>query len=118
MSQHKDLVILLPGITGSVLTNKAGKDVWAPSVGAAWRALTSLGGSIKGLELAGDDVDDGVTATRLVPDVSIVPGLIKLDGYTRIAESLCARLGLEDGKNFRAFPYDWRRDNARVAQQL
>lgn len=118
MSQHKDLVILLPGITGSVLANKDGKEVWAPSVGAAWRALTSLGGSIKGLELAGDDVDDGVTATRLVPDVSIVPGLIKLDGYTRIAESLCARLGLEDGKNFRAFPYDWRRDNARVAQRL
>jgi pimeloyl-ACP methyl ester carboxylesterase len=117
MSKHKDLVILLPGITGSVLA-KNGKEVWAPSVGAAWRALTSFGGSIKDLELAADDADDGVTATCLVPDVSIVPGLIKLDGYTRIAESLCARLGLTDGENFRAFPYDWRRANQHTAERL
>jgi pimeloyl-ACP methyl ester carboxylesterase len=118
MAQHKDLVILLPGITGSVLASKSGKDVWAPSLGVAWRALTSLGKSITGLELAADDADDGVVATRLVPDVSIVPGLIKLDGYTRIAESLCKRLELEEGKNFRAFPYDWRRDNRRTAAML
>lgn len=118
MSKHKDLVILLPGITGSVLARN-GKEVWAPTAGAAWRALVSLGGSIKGLELAADDAtDDGVTATRLVPDVSIVPGLIKLDGYTRIAESLCARLGLVEGENFRAFPYDWRRDNRHSAARL
>ena len=117
MAKHKDLVILLPGITGSVLARQ-GKEVWAPTVSAAWRALVSLGGSIQGLELADDDADDGVTATRLVPDVSIVPGLIKLDGYTRIAESLCTRLGLVEGENFHTFPYDWRRDNRRTARQL
>jgi len=30
MSTFKDLVILLPGITGSVLANARGKEVWAP----------------------------------------------------------------------------------------
>ena len=43
MSDFSDLVILLPGITGSVLANKAGKEVWAPSGGAVWRAITSFG---------------------------------------------------------------------------
>jgi hypothetical protein len=118
MSEFRDLVILLPGITGSVLANKAGRDIWAPSGGAIWRAITSFGGSIEGLELAGDDVDDGVTAPRLVSDVTIVPGLIKIDGYSRIRDYLVAQLGLIEGQNFYAFPYDWRRDNRVNAKRL
>ena len=51
MSAFKDVVILLPGITGSVLANEAGKEVWSPSGGVIWRAITSFGGSIKDLEL-------------------------------------------------------------------
>ena len=118
MSDFRDLVILLPGITGSVLANRAGKDVWAPSGGAIWRAISSFGGSIEGLELAGDDIDDGVTAPRLVADVTIVPGLIKIDGYSRIRDYLVAQLGLVEGQNFYAFPYDWRRDNRVNAKRL
>lgn len=113
-----DLVILLPGITGSVLTNAKGKDVWGASAGVVWRAITSLGGSITGLELADDQVDDGVTATRLVPDVTVVPGLIKIDGYSRVSEYLVKQLGLVEGQNFHAFPYDWRRDNRISAKRL
>ena len=118
MPTFKDLVILLPGITGSVLANKQGKEVWAPTPGAVWRAITTFGHSIEDLALASDDTDDGVTATRLVPDATIVPGLIKIDGYTHIAEYLCAKLCLDNGRNFRPFPYDWRRDNVKIAQQL
>lgn len=118
MSTFKDLVILLPGITGSVLANKKGKEVWAPTVGAVWRAITSMGDSIEDLALTSDDADDGVTATRLVPDATIVPGLVKIDGYTRIGEYLCKKLDLIEGRNFRPFPYDWRRDNERTAQRL
>jgi pimeloyl-ACP methyl ester carboxylesterase len=113
-----DLVILLPGITGSVLTNAKGKDVWGASAGVVWRAITSLGGSITGLELADDDADDGVTATRLVPDVTVVPGLIKIDGYSRVSEYLVKQLGLVEGQNFHTFPYDWRRDNRISAKRL
>jgi Lecithin:cholesterol acyltransferase len=118
MSDFSDLVILLPGITGSVLANKKGKEVWAPSAGAVWRAVASFGGSIEGLELAGDEVDDGVTAPRLVPDVTLVPGLVKIDGYSRISEYLVQQLGLTDGLNFHRFPYDWRRDNRISAKRL
>lgn len=114
----KDLVVLLPGITGSVLANARGKEVWSPSAGAIWRAIVSLGGSIEDLELAPDGDPRGVTAPRLVPDVTIVPGLIKIDGYTKIEQSLIAKLGLEKGKNYFAFPYDWRLDNRVNAQRL
>ena len=40
-----DVVVLLPGILGSVLT-RDGKDVWAPSPGAIGRALWTLGRSV------------------------------------------------------------------------
>ena len=118
MPGFRDVVVLLPGITGSVLADRNGKEVWSPSGGALWRAITSFGGSISGLELAGDDVDDGVTAPRLIPDVTIIPGFIKIDGYTRVSEFLIEQLGLVDGQNFYAFPYDWRLDNRVNAKRL
>jgi pimeloyl-ACP methyl ester carboxylesterase len=118
MSDFRDLVILLPGITGSVLANKAGKEVWAPSGGAVWRAITSFGNSIEDLELKSDDADDGVTAPRLVPDVTLIPGLIKIDGYSRTERYLIDQLGLQAGRNYFAFPYDWRRDNRVIAKRL
>ena len=37
----RDIVPLLPGITGSVL-QKDGKDIWAVSGQTVWKALTSL----------------------------------------------------------------------------
>ena len=46
----RDVVVLLPGILGSVLA-RDGKDVWAPTPGAIGRALWSLGGSVRDLEL-------------------------------------------------------------------
>ena len=85
-----DVIVLLPGITGSVL-QKDGKDVWAISGGAAIQALASLGKSIKRLELDGDDPDaddlgDGVTAPRVIPDAHLIPGLWKIDGYGKVLE--------------------------------
>jgi hypothetical protein len=118
MATFPDVVVLLPGITGSVLANAKGKEVWGLSAGVAWRAITSFGASVTGLELAGDDVDDGVTATRLVPDVTLVPGLVKIDGYQRVADYLVSQLGLIEGQYFHPFPYDWRRDNRVNAKRL
>lgn len=118
MAEFRDVVILLPGITGSVLARKDGKEVWSPSAGAIWRAVTSLGGSIKDLELDPDGTDDGVTAPRLIPDVTIVPGLIKIDGYSRIERYLIEQFALKPGHNYFPFPYDWRRDNRQNARRL
>ncbi len=118
MSAFRDVVVLLPGITGSVLANAKGKEVWSPSAGAIWRAITSLGGSIKDLELDPGGDAGGITAPRLIPDVTIVPGLIKIDGYSRVEQYLVAQLGLAPGKNYFAFPYDWRLDNRVNARRL
>ena len=55
----RDVVVCLPGITGSVL-QKNGRDVWNISGGAVINALTTLGHSIGDLKLENDppDVDD------------------------------------------------------------
>jgi pimeloyl-ACP methyl ester carboxylesterase len=118
----KDVVVLLPGITGSVL-QKDGKDVWAFTKGAAFRALVSLGESVQDLALDGDDPDlddlgDGVTAARLMPDIHLIPGLWKIDGYGKIAETLLEYFDLVPEQNYFEFPYDWRRDCRPAARAL
>lgn len=118
-----DLVVVIPGIGGSVL-QRHGKTVWSPRPGAALRAALSLGRSIGDLAMNGDDhtlddLDDGVTAPTLVPDLHILPGLDwKIDGYTRLRRTLFERFDLEEGRNYLEFPYDWRRDNRVAARRL
>ncbi|MEP7115801.1 MAG: hypothetical protein ABI862_21230 [Ilumatobacteraceae bacterium] len=117
-----DVLVLLPGILGSVL-ERDGRDVWAMSPGAAWRAITSLGHSVGDLELRGDDpsvddLGDGVTAPRLQPDLHLIPGLWSIDGYSQICSSIFARFDVVAGQNWFDFPYDWRRDNRVAARHL
>ena len=50
----RDIVVLLPGIMGSVL-QKDGKDIWAISDQTIWRALTSLGSARQHVTLGDDD---------------------------------------------------------------
>jgi pimeloyl-ACP methyl ester carboxylesterase len=117
----EDVIVLLPGILGSVLT-KDGKEVWAPTAGAAWRALWSLGHSIKDLELHGDPVDDdlgdGVEATRLVTDLHIIPGFWSIAGYSGVRQMILDNFDVVEGKTYAEFPYDWRRDNRVAARKL
>jgi pimeloyl-ACP methyl ester carboxylesterase len=115
------VVVLLPGLTGSVL-RKDGKDLWGPSAGSLLGAAVSRGGRLAPLVLREDPVDrddlgDGVVATRLFPDVHLVPGLWKIDGYSKLSETLGRSLGLVPGQNYFECPYDWRRD-IRVAARL
>ena len=120
---YKHLVIVLPGISGSVLS-RDGSEIWGTSTGAIWRAVTSGGDSIRDLAIKGvddpslDDLGDGVTATRLVQNLHILPGLWKIDGYTGLMARLKASLELEAGRNLFEFPYDWRRDNRVAARKL
>ena len=118
-----DLVVMLPGITGSVLQHD-GKDVWAISKGAALQALLTLGRSVKDLQITGvddptkPDLGDGVTAPRLIQDVHLIPGFWQIDGYTKVKTYLTSQLTLDEGKNWFDFPYDWRRDNRVAATRL
>jgi len=118
----RDVVVLIPGILGSIL-QKDGKDVWALSGSALWRAGRAVGLTISSLALTEDppevdDLEDGVVATRLLPDTHLVPGLWKIDGYTHIAKAIRAMPDVEPGANYFEFPYDWRRDNRVAARRL
>jgi pimeloyl-ACP methyl ester carboxylesterase len=114
-----DVVVVLPGIMGSELEQN-GKALWALSGGALWRALTSLGSNLQALTLPpGDGTPaDGIVATRLMPDVQIIPGLWKVDGYDRLARFVADTFEVTEGENFFPFPYDWRRDNRIAARML
>ena len=121
MPQYKmpDIIVLLPGITGSVL-KKDGAVVWGYNAGTIAKVLFTQGNSMRqALALpyddpAVDDLGDGVTADALMPDLHLLPGIWKIDGYTKISEAVQAKFEVTEGKNFFPFPYDWRRDN-RVA---
>jgi pimeloyl-ACP methyl ester carboxylesterase len=118
----RDVVVVLPGITGSVL-RKDGRDIWNVSGGAVLGALLSLGRNIKELALAedppdADDLGDGVTAESVIRDIHLIPGLWKIDGYTKCVEHVLDTFDVEPGRNFFEFPYDWRRDNRVAARKL
>ena len=121
MAEFSDVVVLLPGVSGSALS-KDGKEIWGLSTGALWGAASSIGKSIGQLKLGDDDpsvddLGDGITATRVIPDLHIIPGLWKIDGYTATSASLQQR-GLKANRNYFEFPYDWRRDNRVSARRL
>src|SRR3954447_19288935 len=97
----RDVMVLLPGLTGSVL-QKDGVDVWASSGKALYKTLFSLGRSLQDLRLGEDDVDiddldDGVRATHLMPDAHLVPGLVKIDGYSSISRLIIERFQVVPG---------------------
>lgn len=118
-----DVVVLLPGITGSVL-HRNGRMAWGWSGRSALQALLDGGAAItRELALAGDDpqvddLGDGVVATKVIPDLHLLPGVWKIDGYTLVADTLRRAFDLRAGENFFEFAYDWRRDNRVAARRL
>jgi pimeloyl-ACP methyl ester carboxylesterase len=129
----QDLVVILPGILGSVL-QKDNKDLWAVSTGVIGSLLLNKNKFLNDLKLQQDDPDtedlgDGIKAVRLIEDVSIIPGLVKVDGYTRTTRMITENFSqVTQGNiyldpddrpaNFYHFPYDWRRDNRATAKIL
>jgi pimeloyl-ACP methyl ester carboxylesterase len=114
-----DLVVVLPGIMGSTLRHN-GRLVWAPSAGAALRAIATFAGSIKALQLPADigdsDPHDGVEPVALMPDRHLLPGIwTPIKGYDRLLARL-RTLGYRDvdkrydaaAGNLLQAPYDWR----------
>lgn len=118
----RDVVICLPGITGSVL-KKDGKDVWNVSGGAVINALKTLGRNLQDIKLEDDppdvdDLGDGITAPEVIRDVHLIPGFWKIDGYTKMLRHIEETFDVTRGKNLFEFPYDWRRDNRVSARKL
>jgi hypothetical protein len=114
-----DLVVVLPGILGSTLSQD-GNLVWAPSAGSALRAISTFGASIKRLQLPdgiGDDhPQDGVEPAALMPDLHVLPHVwTPVKGYDRLLDRLRS-LGYREARdnpaappgNLLPVPYDWR----------
>ncbi|MDQ3180208.1 MAG: lecithin--cholesterol acyltransferase [Acidobacteriota bacterium] len=129
MELMKDMIILLPGIMGSVLQHN-NQDLWGLSMGSLFRAGTALGGNLINLKLGGDDhtvddLGDGIKSTRLMEDTTIIPYFWKIDGYTKIARMIQSKFQVVKGDleseapaNYYEFHYDWRRDNRVASRRL
>ena len=105
----------------------------AVSSQAVWQTIKSLGKSLQELKVEQDDPEaeslgDGIKATRIVADTHLVPGLVKIDGYTQTSRLITDHFKVTQGNiyedpedqaaNFYHFPYDWRRDNQVSAKIL
>ena len=122
-SPMPDVIVVLPGIMGSVLT-KNGDVIWGYSGKLLGTALLTRGGALrKELSLQNDSpdhetLDDGIVAEKLFPDLHLLPGFWKIDGYSKLCSFIKERFEVIDGLNFFEFPYDWRRDNRVAAKKL
>jgi hypothetical protein len=91
--EMSDIIVLLPGITGSVL-KKNGKVVWGYSSSSIATALITQGGSMeKELAMAhddpeADDLGDNIIADALMPDLHLLPRIWKIDGYSKCADTI------------------------------
>jgi len=96
--------------------------VWNISGGALFNALATLGGDLQDLKLEEHPVDvddvDGITATSVIRDVHLIPGIWKIDGYTKLVRHLEDKFDVKHGENLFEFAYDWRRDNRVASRQL
>lgn len=129
----RDMVVILPGILGSVL-QKDGKDLWNPSHQGIWQVMKSAGNILQLLKLQNEDgqtldLEDGVVATRIINHTYLIPGLIKVvDGYSDLFNLIQTTFHTIPGNlhtdpvdkpaNLYTFPYDWRRDNRVTARRL
>jgi hypothetical protein len=124
----KDIIIILPGITGSVLS-KEGIIVWDGSYRAIFSVITHPS-TLYSMKLEVDDPDrddlgDGVRALKIANDFHLLPGLWKIDGYTALRQMIFRDFEVIEGlvgaatpANYFEFAYDWRRDNRYSARKL
>jgi hypothetical protein len=116
-----DVIVCIPGITGSVL-RKDNRDIWNISGSAVFNALRTLGDDLQQLKLEDDPIDvddvDGITAPSVIRDIHLIPGIWKIDGYTKLVKHIEEKFDVKHGENLFEFPYDWRRDNRVSSRQL
>ena len=121
--RFRDVVVILPGITGSIL-KRDGRTIWAPSHRLGLSAAVSPANAADDLLLRDGD-DSEVCATAVMPDAHMLGGLVKIDGYSSLVDSiernfLVVRASAGDTRpaNLLEFPYDWRLDNRVNARRL
>ncbi|WP_181799190.1 lipase/acyltransferase domain-containing protein [Kitasatospora acidiphila] len=115
-----DLIVVLPGIMGSVLV-RDGREVWNSRVAVmgrhALRGMRDLGELALPPGIGDGDPQDGVEAVALLPGLHILPGVSAIDGYAGLLDFLNRRFDFSGG-NLLPFPYDWRLSVRRNAHRL
>src|SRR4051812_42631479 len=129
----RDLVMVLPGITGSVLAERRGAKwtpLWDLSGGAVWQYLKSRGDSLQSLALDTHDprtivAPGSIAATGLIDGFHGVFGLGRIDGYADMINEISNRFSVTVGRwdddepaNLVPFPYDWRLSGRTSADRL
>jgi hypothetical protein len=99
-----DLLVLLPGITGSA-PRKNGRLVWGYSSGQSPRHCSRVGRAWRALILHGDDPDlddleDGIAADELMSDVQLAPAFWRIDSYGASADCIQNRCEVTEGESF------------------
>ncbi|MGW5241261.1 esterase/lipase family protein [Monashia sp. NPDC004114] len=128
-----DLVVVLPGITGSTLGVRGGDGspasanlIWAPSAGAVWKLLTGGNSILKHAlpdGIGDENPGDGVEPVALMPDVHVLPGIwTPIRGYDVLVNAL-EKLGYKRDNgakppNLIAYAYDWRLSNRYNGERL
>ncbi len=124
-----DVLVVVPGIMGSSLLDRDGREIWGTRRATLARGLATLARAVGQLRLPdgiGDDhPGDSVRPGALVPDLHVIPGLWTINiGYERLLRHLQATYDLVEpdstGRpaNFLPFAYDWRLSNRYNARQL
>lgn len=129
----KDLVVLIPGITGSSLARQDGDastPIWDLSVGTLWEFLVHNAASVRQLKVPDHDPqgaapETDVVATGLVKGFHGIYGLGRISGYVQLHRQVAKSLKLIPGSAFDStpanlieFPYDWRLSCRYSAQKL
>jgi len=139
--QMRDLIVVIPGIMGSVL-ERGGAPVWSPGPGMLSKLL-SRGKWLDDLSLPAHDdptapfAADDIIPTRLLESQAIIPGWHLIDGYSELDATLRRTFsGLVEGDplnaparldgrqssaavpNYYRFAYDFRRDLRASAMRL
>ncbi|MDH3681205.1 MAG: hypothetical protein OEV40_14800 [Acidimicrobiia bacterium] len=109
--EGNDLLVVVPGILGSVLADDEGP-VWDFSARSLRRTLRNLSQQQLTLDDDGERAPrDGIEARALIGEVHVVPGFWTVDVYSTLLNRLAQRFGRRLGQGLVAFAYDWRLSN-------
>lgn len=125
-----DLLIVIPGIGGSMLRDDKGP-LWNPTLGLAGALLSGYGERLERLAADSGRLDDPDYVSAVQPygltEMGVtIPGLAALNSYKPLRDALTATFDLVVGDptaagppaNYYEFAYDWRRDIRFAAARL
>lgn len=121
MAELRQLLVVIPGIGGSVLVDSAGQERWQVSAAAITKRI---------LRPSYLHIDRPLVATELTRSLTAFGSLLTISGYDRGVDNLRAQFGevvvqihgegasFGTRANVLAYPYDYRQSVARAAEGL